>query len=69
MDQLAKGVKGMQIQLSVKSNDRRRVDFHGNAKEGVWVELVGVEGVTYFSKQITEQERLHLINTLTRIEV
>jgi hypothetical protein len=56
----------MQIHLGNGTTDNRRVDFFGNAKEGVFIELVDKTGLTYFSKRITESERLLLIETLTR---
>ncbi|MGX1195757.1 hypothetical protein [Metabacillus sp. SLBN-84] len=58
----------MQIHLGKNEADKRRVDFYGNAVEGVFVELVNDKGVTYFSKQITETERARLIETLTRTD-
>lgn len=56
----------MQIHLGNRTTDKRRVDFCGNTKEGVSIELVDKTGLTYFSKRITETERLILIETLTR---
>lgn len=58
----------MQIKLGSDPADKRRVDFHGNAKDGIFVELVDKNGMTNFSKQISETERLHLIDTLTRTD-
>lgn len=58
----------MQIPLGDNTTDRSRVDFYGNAKEGVSIELVDKKGMTYFSRQISETERLLLIDTLTRTD-
>lgn len=56
----------MQIYIGDKQRDDRRIDFHGNSVDGIHVELANEQGVTYFSKQLTETERLQLIDTLTR---
>lgn len=58
----------MQIPLGNQTTDKRRVDFYGNAIEGVSIELVDEKGMTYFSKPISETERLRLIDTLTRTD-
>lgn len=56
----------MQIKLGSNPMDKSRVDFHGNTTEGVFIELVDQNGMTFLSKQISETERLQLIDTLTR---
>lgn len=56
----------MQIRLSDSALDRRRIDFHGNSVDGVFVQLVDREGFTHLTKELTEEERLRLIDTLTR---
>lgn len=56
--------KKMQIRIGVTGI--RRVDFYGNVIEGINIELVNELGETYHSQKITEEERLSLIDTLTR---
>ena len=58
----------MQIPLGNNTADRSRLDVYGNTLEGVFIELVDKEGRTYVSKQISETERLSLIDTLTRTD-
>lgn len=58
------GYKKMQIRVGAVGN--RRVDFYGNSIEGIYIELVNDQGETYHSQKITEEERLRLIDTLTR---
>ena len=58
----------MQIHIGDKKKDNRRVDFHGNSVEGIHIELVDEKGITYFSKQITETERMQLVDTLIRTD-
>ena len=58
----------MQIPLGNNTTDRSRLDVYGNTLEGVFIELVDKEGRTYVSKQISETERLLLIDTLTRTD-
>lgn len=59
-------MRTIQIHIGNEKKDRRRIDFFGNSIEGVYVELINQQGVTYFSQKITDQERLRLIDTLTR---
>lgn len=51
----------MQIRMGT-----RRVDFYGNKVSGVRVELVGSDGVTFLSRKLSEEERIRLVDTLTR---
>lgn len=55
----------MQIKM-VPARGVRRVDFHGNAKEGVWIELVDLDGVTRHSQPLDDEEVAQLTNVLTR---
>jgi hypothetical protein len=52
------------MQIPMGSN--RRVDFYGNAKDGVHVEMVNDKGETFVSRKLSEEQRLLLIDTLTR---
>ncbi|ASA22606.1 hypothetical protein [Paenibacillus donghaensis] len=54
--------------MQIPMGDNRRVDFYGNAKDGVYVELVDDNGITFVSREIDEDERLLLIETLTRVD-
>ena len=56
----------MQIHLGNSTIDKRRVDFYCNTSDGIFIELVNENGMTYFSKQISETERLRLIETLIK---
>lgn len=54
------------MQIPIGSN--RRVDFYGNAKDGVHVEIVNEKGETFVSRKLNEEQRLLLIDTLTRLD-
>lgn|GEM_PF-5016927 len=54
------------MQILMGSN--RRVDFYGNAKDGVHVEMVNDKGETFVSRRLSEEQRLNLIETLTRMD-
>lgn len=53
------------MQIPMGSN--RRVDFYGNAKDGVHVEMVNDKGETFVSRRLSEEQRLKLIETLMRL--
>lgn len=52
--------------MQIRMGNDRRVDFYGNAKDGVHIEMVNDKGRTYVSRQLNEEERVSLINQLTR---
>ncbi|OMD76850.1 hypothetical protein [Paenibacillus odorifer] len=52
------------MQIPMGSN--RRIDFYGNAKDGVHVEMVNEKGETFVSRKLNDEQRLLLIDTLTR---
>lgn len=54
--------------MQIPLGEGRRVDFHGNAKDGVYVERVNEDGMTVESRRLTDQERLRLLDTLTRMD-
>ncbi|PLS18973.1 hypothetical protein CVD28_00805 [Bacillus sp. M6-12] len=54
--------------MQIPMGNNRRVDFYGNSKDGIHVEMVNEQGITYISKNLTEEERLQLIHTLTRTD-
>lgn len=56
----------MQIDIRAHKNDRRRVDFYGDTTEGIYIQLVNEEGQTYYTQELSELERQHLIDVLTR---
>lgn len=52
--------------MQIPMTGYRRVDFYGNSKDGVYVEMVNKQGMTYDSRLLTEEERVALIHQLTR---
>lgn len=54
--------------MQIPMGRNRRVDFYGNAKEGVHVEMVNDKGETFVSRKLNEEQRLLLIDTLTRLD-
>lgn len=54
--------------MQIPMGNNRRVDFYGNAKDGVHIEMVNDKGVTYVSRELTEKERMYLIYQLTRMD-
>lgn len=52
--------------MQIPMQNRRRVDFYGNSKDGVYIEITDDTGLTIDSRLLTEEERMDLIYQLTR---
>lgn len=52
--------------MQIPMGDSRRVDFYGNAKDGVYIQMVDERGITYCSRRLFEEERMTLIHQLSR---
>lgn len=51
--------------MQIPMGNNRRVDLYGNAKDGVYIEMVNDKGITYVQKKLSEEERLSLVEKLT----